>query len=806
MVHRSIEHSAKPIILFGHTARVWDLKIVRDRVISVSEDSTCRVWDWKNPECIACWEGHSGKNVWCVDVSPTASIVATGGNDSGIRLWNLSSLQKNKIDSESHMMILSLKNGSPHGKKVTTFGLLDCSRYIICTDLGKILVSCFSEEEATMQELYMDEGFSRYSVLDTSECGKIAAVGGINGQVVVISTVDAFSPIKWSPHKAKVNRVFLHTAKDSWYLCSFAEHGEELFVHRIPQESASCKVEQIATIVLPEHFWVTDIAYSATQEVFLLGSRRGALAVYQMSPPQDNDCQGNNLLNPVLVSRKVHGKDAVTSIALDIRSPSNTENLSFGTVGRDGTYRKHILRKIDCNPNGVLSDEIAERPSWELERAYNTKITKGWLERVHYIDDSTLVCGFYDKRFFVYNETKRFEMFSVACGGGHRRWDLKLMDPLLNTATFGFIRHDNVQLVCRSGNDFQPYKDAKLQDNFSGRETRVVRFASIPADDLRTSILITSGEDAVLRFMKYDPARTDQGAQNLLEIRKHISVVRGIAFSEGHSGTLMFTAGAREEMRCWRIDAGEDGTVQCVELNSAPLVSKISETRIMDISVASLKSLGTEYEHMHLIATPYSDTFIRLWLFDESQKTFRLITESDCHKRCVLKARILVISGEAGNPKIVVCTAGTDGNVMIWDCWPMVVDACRNALHPVVDMGERIHKQKMHQSGVNAMDAMCCSTGLCLADLISLFWLFMTQAETELNSVSDSAGFVVLTGGDDNAVSMLRVTLSEDTQTVDNITAGTIVSPHSSGVTGECCVPGLPRISLTKVPRCQIAR
>ena len=62
-----------PLVIFGHTARVWDCQFVDQYLISISEDATCRVW--KNTlvskgegdeegDCLACWEGHIGKNVW----------------------------------------------------------------------------------------------------------------------------------------------------------------------------------------------------------------------------------------------------------------------------------------------------------------------------------------------------------------------------------------------------------------------------------------------------------------------------------------------------------------------------------------------------------------------------------------------------------------------------------------------------------------------------------------------------------------------------------------------------------------------
>lgn len=51
----------------------------------------------KDVECLTCWQGHVGKNVWSCAISPEHKIVATGGQDSGIRLWSLVSIRNNNI-------------------------------------------------------------------------------------------------------------------------------------------------------------------------------------------------------------------------------------------------------------------------------------------------------------------------------------------------------------------------------------------------------------------------------------------------------------------------------------------------------------------------------------------------------------------------------------------------------------------------------------------------------------------------------------------------------------------------------------
>lgn len=53
--------------------------------------------DHDEADCLARWEGHVGKNVWSCAISPEKKMVATGGQDSGIRLWSLMSIRNNNI-------------------------------------------------------------------------------------------------------------------------------------------------------------------------------------------------------------------------------------------------------------------------------------------------------------------------------------------------------------------------------------------------------------------------------------------------------------------------------------------------------------------------------------------------------------------------------------------------------------------------------------------------------------------------------------------------------------------------------------
>ncbi|KAI8824491.1 WD40-repeat-containing domain protein [Fimicolochytrium jonesii] len=756
-----LDSKSQHVCLFGHAHRVWDCKVVGRYIVSIAEDSTCRVWDWMKAECIACWEGHNGKNVWSVDIDPANNVIATGGGDSGIRLWSLTALERNKIDSESQMKCVSVLSGDANPKSpievVKTFALLTFEHALSTTDTGQFWIHDLQSDKSP-DLLFVDPEFARYTVIASSDCGSLVVAGAFDGQLIAISPLKAFPSCKWASHTGKVNSVHIFPSGEDgkWYLLSFAEKTEELFIFvlKLSDEDGSCLVSMVAIVTLPDHFWPMGIAFSAKAKVLILGSRLGAIAMYDTQPvAQNNVASDPTVLDPVYVQRRVHGKDSVSSITIDDRASERRDNeLIFGTVGRDGMFCRFAVNRT--------------KPEWAVENLHRTRITKGWLEKLYFVDEMAILVGFYNKRLFIYNETKRYEMFSVDCGGGHRRWDLKLEDGLLQRATFGFVRLGRIQLVIRDQAGVADFRDPKLQDHHSGMETRVIRFVpGQTANDSRRSLILTSGEDAVLRFSEFDPLRRDQTMKSVLNVRKHMSVVRGIAFSTGQT-TLMFTAGAREEMRCWQVETDSGNHTKCIERGVAPSVSDINDMRIMDIGTTSLKQLGPTYTLLHLIVAAYSDAMVRLWLYDEAHSNFHCIAVSKAHKRCVTRARIVILARGA-EASAIAATGCTGGLLSVWDCTSIIAEAWegiqKGTWKGPAELVSIVHCSRIHQSGINAMDVRC--------------------------SVGDTSDFTVVTGGDDNSITATRLTFnppdpSARSLSVSRVVQGSIIAPHSSGVTG----------------------
>lgn len=48
------------LIMYGHSARVWDAKVLTNHVVSIGEDAVCNVWGYDG-KLVKTFSGHKGK-------------------------------------------------------------------------------------------------------------------------------------------------------------------------------------------------------------------------------------------------------------------------------------------------------------------------------------------------------------------------------------------------------------------------------------------------------------------------------------------------------------------------------------------------------------------------------------------------------------------------------------------------------------------------------------------------------------------------------------------------------------------------
>ncbi|KAI8089880.1 WD40-repeat-containing domain protein [Halteromyces radiatus] len=783
-----------PLVVYGHTARVWDCQIVGEYLVSISEDATCRVWknammanDNKDSidlgdtsmDCLACWEGHTGKNIWSAAVSPDHRIVATGGQDSGIRLWSLTSIKENNIVSEDDLACMRLPE-QYKGDMIRNFGLINHKTLMASTDHGHLIRFDASTNIPGWSDVYQDDDLRGYSILQQSSCGRLLVAGSMNGGLLFYSTQDEFKSLKLDIHSQKIFEIFIIASqvnKDLFYIVSYGYNGDIYFHLLDTSDPTKTTVSTPYMLKLPEcRTTLVSAALVESKGVLICGSRESTMLIYRLPDFTIDHFHHNNKLpvHPAIQVDKVHGKQCISGITIKQSSSSSmispfTEEdcITFWTTGRDGCYIEYRLKTANARNSSFSPDQqeaISVNQDLILEKVYRNKVTKGWLEGAVYVDDELLLLGFYRKSFFVYNETKHFEMISVACGGAHRRWHFNTLDARLNHASFAFIRKEAIYAYIRDGsNSTNGFQEITLQSNFHGREVRAMKYLKLPANSGDHSnqpiVFATGGEDTILRIHQYIPKESKFVTHST--IRKHKSVIKCIEWSHGNE-TLLFTAGGTEEFRCWKLEMYQDHenslVVNCLEWAVCPVVSdERIETRIMDLTTIVIDSS----RGLHLVGAVYSDAMIRIWLFNEKTRQFSLIVDGTWHAKCILQITHLVLAQENEKNRILFFTSATDGKVAIWDISEELYSVLENVeqvemdpTKPAIKLSQPLGFYLVHMSGVNALEVM---------DF-------------------DKDHILILTGGEDNSVAATLVN-KRNWKMVDDGPCN-VPNAHASSITG----------------------
>ncbi|KAJ3270339.1 WD repeat-containing protein 6 [Terramyces sp. JEL0728] len=616
-------HDGSCVVFHGHLGRVWKAIFYNDYVISISEDASCRVWN-RQGEVLTVWEGHGSRNVWSVDIID--GIVATGGGDGGIRLWNLNELKQNRIDDDSQVQTIELPNAPK------SFGFTN--NLEIIDEQGN-----FYSYNNGINHLFSDSEFKGHSHIVTLKDNTIT----FNSGLVLFQTKKKFK----LQTGTKINQIFAYEIQDD--LVVFISKHDELICFKINE-----KIELIARFKPVAHFEAFEMQYDG--KILVCGSKKGAMCCYEFEMKGTvekeikalldiKEFENPVLVEPCLIARHIHGSDAVTSILLE----NLGDRYQISTVGRDGLFNSFYFKVSDANPNLELEN------GYTLETIHKTRVTKGWLEKIVKINSTVFLAGFFNARFFIYNQTKNCEMFSVNCNA-KRIWKLKIHDELLNHLEFAYFKHKHINYVEKRTHGSFP--DMNLVEPFHSLETRTCKFVD--------GLIVSGGEDSILTFHTF----TD-GLKRILSCKKHEASIRCLDYQNG----LLFTGGSQQELYCWKLDIQRQ---TCIQIAQA--LKSDTEARIMDLAVSG-----------DFVVTGNSDAFIRLYKFSDK---FQLLFETDYHNRCVQKTVLIE------HDSLYLFSAGTDGRIVKWR---------------VSDKLEYVTEYKVHQSGIKALSIKVINGEICIA-------------------------------------------------------------------------------------------
>lgn len=337
-----------------------------------------------------------------------------------------------------------------------------------------------------------------------------------------------------------------------------------------------------------------------------------------------------------------------------------------------------------------------------LRLIFTKRVPIKWIEKI----SGKLVFGFNDSHFACYRQDDGI-VFETNCGGGHRMWDV-FLDEIYGL--FVFIQHKKLLSLSFT---FYPKVRTSLRFPRINWHNDACNTAAI----LDSSILVSGGESNELKIHKI--TQTDVGEftlKHLFSSRAHISSIKHLLTRLEDGTFLVISSGGRAQICVTRIQNGGDQVIedtsysllstdeQRVQNGLGQTVSSDPETRF---TTAALSPDGST------LIMGCSDGYIRYFTLNLNSRpaAFSLIKEIN-YGRCLLNVT-MVSNG-------YVLSMATDGYIVFWNDNPDPVP---------------IAKLEHHQSGINCFD------------------LFHDQARNM---------FIIATGGDDQAISISKFTIDEN--------------------------------------------
>lgn len=374
-------------------------------------------------------------------------------------------------------------------------------------------------------------------------------------------------------------------------------------------EISSYSLSSSFVLTLRPHFIVTSSCFANTKDLLFLGSRNGALAIYEHPASSTVDAD----LTPSFVSRGINGRDAITVIENLPRGSSTGDTGTYIlTAGRDGTYSIHLItteyRQNQDTSFGFQTVHTCKLPFGpNIEGACFNRITEElWL------------WGFSSKDFIVWNETRKTKVMNVECGGAHRNWAFLPGDDSDAGGQFAWTKASSCRIYSQPQASHQV-----LQPGGHGREIKAA--AVSPAikllDGQFAKFVATGAEDTAIRIF-LAPRIDDEayiGPQSLecLGIfTNHTSGLHQLRWSP--NGQLLFSAAGCEEFFVWHVRPAPCVKIGLVCEAICPLVTEVADLRIMGFDVMEMGSHDDETggggspSHRYLLSMVYSDSTMRV--------------------------------------------------------------------------------------------------------------------------------------------------------------------------------------------------
>jgi len=525
--------------VFGHTARIWDCGFCGsyDTCVSVGEDNLIKFWDVNRGAEVAILEAHFGRSTWRIAARQDGLIVATGGGDASIKLWDVEREILSRKQLKSFIPIGSLELDQHHSTKKKKIDVSPIGSMNFNADANGVFIA-FSD--ASIVLLRHDEELSVISPDDTL-CVKslstitvgdcvVVACGADNGWSRIFKfnykTMAITQIVKWKP----CNRAICHT--------NLVISGTSL---NLILSSVSSELLVFQSLFVPD----------------------GPKMVYKMNP----EFKANKVMSTcIFKDRFIVGGDPNGNIFFgDLTTSVNHTLKSAHGDSKVACLATHNDYMYSGGHNGIVMRwEIAENDLRCVEVIRISLIMN--IENLFWDCRGNLLVGGYTYHdYILWNVQERYLLIRDKCAGWRRPSAVaftsnSIMIYYAESSKERKLRTSSTSnAVCRVGRrgTGSLFSNPSLGTNFNGRATWNVCW--IP----KIGCVVTGCEDGALKLsevkdiVETESPLPDNGfTVQVLSTRTTIESIRSscVSYNKTELNPVIITGGGKQLITCWTID------------------------------------------------------------------------------------------------------------------------------------------------------------------------------------------------------------------------------------------------------------
>lgn len=678
-------NDSKSCSAWGHLSRIWDavflpLESTDDKsvthMISRGEDGACQLWTLdliaflKNKENALKVKKinrhHSGKNIWSMAIISNSDLIQvyTGGADGQILSHKFWPSWTEPI--QNFQIIKSFASIIP-GKGLRNYLLLDQFTTLATTDTDDLLLGSLKKGTTFWQKIH--EGVAKSNlVLPPRIHSGTAFVGNGAGELFVLArSLDSFIRL---PHQFDSAITSIHVLYQAQSLDGLSTDNLLFITHASRSDAVILQVKThkdnidltSCSIPLPTTFIVTSTVFDKSSELLALGSRSGALALYQ-------NVNLNSNIEPICF-RHVHDSDSITSILILPTNEQSDQDLYLLTTARDGTYAVHHIRGIRSSTLS-LTTVHSSTPSFGpyIEGAY-------LIQNQNETESDLILYGFRSKDFVIWNETQQKNILSIECGGAHRSWSYK---HDFDTITFIWTKAGHFNLTSNQSIDY-----GIVRHGGHGREIKAI--ATSPNVYNGNSLIATGAEDTTIRLFSVTQNQ-NQDIKCITTIKGHKTGLQDLAFS--NCGSYLFSSAGLEELLVWKLAMN----IPCIGIGATLQDQLPTETGDSDVRILSIDIKQDQEYPKFFIGAAYSNGKAKVISYIPGQSPgkgrFDVLNVIVHGSFCLMQVRSLVNDDMV---RMQMLTAGTNGYLNF------------NRILSPDNVSTKVHR--LHQSSVLSMDVI----------------------------------------------------------------------------------------------------